>query len=96
MVIVTTLIYIQFTPQLKLKKLKAEIKELTREAKTHLGNKDVLFNINKEMSRKNMEMMQSTLFPNMFMMVPMFFMIGYLHFLQRRGILILYLFLMKK
>jgi len=76
--LIITLIYVNMTPQPRIKHLKQEIKELNKERSTHIGDKNVLEIINKELGRKNMEISSYSLRPTLLTIIPIFLIITWM------------------
>jgi uncharacterized membrane protein (DUF106 family) len=66
MSLITTYIYMILTPQAKIKRMRAEVKNLNNEIKQHIGNIDILKKIQKEITNKNMIIMSYSVLPNIF------------------------------
>jgi len=69
----STLIYKRFSNQTEIKRLKGLVKDLNKEAKTHMDDKDKVLSIQNDILKYNMDLMKLTMRPSFYTIIPLMF-----------------------
>ena len=72
LVILSSLVYKQLTPQDKVLKLRQEMAKLIADLRNHIGNEEIFNRINSELSDKKLKITSYTILPTIVVVIPMF------------------------
>jgi len=70
-VLISTLVYKRFSNQKEIKRLKTLVKDMNKDAKAHMDNKEKVLEIQNDILKYNMDLMKLTMRPSFYTIIPL-------------------------